>query len=159
MQVLGILVYVHQRDDVRVVDLAEDLHLALEDLNLSDLRLANRLDGEPILGLSVHTLAHDSVVTMTNLLRINEVLDSDILQGVGNHDSVLGGPRSRLLRRRRRTERSEGRQVHPLGISVTAGRRGGFGCSPTPTTGFGFVMVVVVMVVMPFFAGMLVDAA
>lgn len=47
---------------------------------------------------------------MANLPRVDVVLYTDILQGVGNHNSVPGRTRSRLLRRRCRcTKRSQGR--------------------------------------------------
>lgn len=41
VKVLGIFVNVHQRDNVGMTDLTEDLHLALEDFNFANLGLAD----------------------------------------------------------------------------------------------------------------------
>lgn len=77
MQVLLILKDIHQLDNVRVIDLLQNLNLSLENLNLANFGLANRLDGVPLLRLTMHTLSNHSVMPVTKFLGINVIAVND----------------------------------------------------------------------------------
>ena len=88
MEVLLILVYLDQLDDVRMITLLQERHLPPKHIHLPHLRLPNRFDGVPRFGLAVHALPDDAVVTVTDLLRLDVILQSNVGQAVRDHDGL-----------------------------------------------------------------------
>jgi len=90
VQIFLVLEDVDQLDDVRVLDLLEDLDLGREDLDFLYLGLSDRFDGVPAVRFPVHAFPHDPVVTVAEFLRVHVVLDSHVGQRVGDLYEIVG---------------------------------------------------------------------
>ena len=78
MEVLLILVDLHELDDVGVIALLQQCHLALEDIDLSHLGFTDGFDGVPDFGLAVHALSHHPKKAVSDFFGVDAILDTDI---------------------------------------------------------------------------------
>ena len=78
MEVLLILVDLHELNDVGVITLLQYFHLTFEDVVLSHLGFPDGFDGVPDFGLAVHALLHHPKKAVSDFFGVDAILDADI---------------------------------------------------------------------------------
>mmetsp|Transcript_21860 Transcript_21860/g.40779 ORF Transcript_21860/g.40779 Transcript_21860/m.40779 type:complete len:203 (-) Transcript_21860:65-673(-) len=97
VQIFDVLVNFYETNYVGMMNLLENSYLPLQHINLPHLGLPYGLDGIPFTSLTIHALSNNAVMTMSNLTRVDMILNSDVRQGIGDDLIGVHSGRSGLL--------------------------------------------------------------
>mmetsp|Transcript_11163 Transcript_11163/g.16744 ORF Transcript_11163/g.16744 Transcript_11163/m.16744 type:complete len:230 (-) Transcript_11163:394-1083(-) len=89
VKVLLVLKHLFQANDIRMPHFLQQFHFTDQNIQSIHLTLSNTLNSVPNLGLTIHTLSHNTVMTVPNFLRVHMIFCPNVRKHIQHNGSIL----------------------------------------------------------------------